>query len=135
MGFSSGQKKWICLLLAGILILSGMCLESNRAYSFLSCDNSHDVSVYSSISSYTITNHDICTSELIGLRSANRIVQNRSRSEKTDSVIITMIVFFLAALLENLHILLQSVDGYGQTTTNSLSAIIFYIHHQDSSKG
>lgn len=135
MRFTTVQKKWLCLFLAVIMMLSGMCLENRKAHSSFVWNEIQNSSTYTSVSWYTLTNRDLCTGEQIGLRSSNRIVQNRSKSERTDSVIVTMSVSFLAILPGISKNIFKAFYGYDRTMAQSLLAMICYIHHQDSSKG
>ncbi len=139
MRFSMDCKRYICISLIFILMLSGMCQNYAQAHSLFSyenfsSENIQDTSVYTT-STCTLNGHDLCTGEVMGIRSDNRVTQNRSRSEKKESRLHTMVVSVLAVPLEISQLFLKSYDGYNQILSQSLSVIICYIHNQGSSKG
>lgn len=135
MKFTMLCKRYVCMSLIVILMLSGICLIEKQTYSSFSCEDFQNSSIYiTSVS--TLTSQDICTNEVIGIRSdSSKVTRNASRSEKKENRVHTIIVSILAVPLEISQHFLKSYDGYNQTISQTLSVIICYIYNQGASKG
>ena len=139
MRFTIHCKRYISMLFAIILILSGMCLDYEQTHSLFSSDfflNEETQGTLEITTKSHITRGDqLCTGEVMGIRSESRVSKNRTRSEKKESRVHTMVVSVLAVPLEIAQHFLKSYDGYNENISQSLAVIVSYIHNQGSSKG
>lgn len=139
MKFSMHSKRHICMLIVFILILSGMCQDYEQAHSLFSYEKFLYKDIQDTLeittSSQIIKANQFCTGEVMGIRSEYRFSKNRTRSEKKESRVHTMVVSILAVPLEIAQHFLKSYNGYNENIPQSLSAIVSYIHNQGSSKG
>lgn len=137
MKFTILQKRRICLILAMIMVLSGVCLEQ-KTHSSFEWKNTQHTSSYTFANSFSLTNQDWCPNELIGLRNnrnTNRLVQGRLKSEKSEFSKRVLAYSYLAILSEITHFFISKKDELYVSATSSHFAVIQYIHHQDGAKG
>lgn len=137
MKFTNMQKHRICLFLAILMILSGVCPE-NRSHSSFAWKKLPKTASITTAAPCSLTNSDCCPEELIGLRSIRntvRLVQSRVKSTKTDFSKRILFWSYLAVLPVIFHTILQKKEYLCAAQTSTHFALIAYIHHQDGAKG
>lgn len=137
MIFSILQKKRICLFMAVIMILSGVC-QAQKAHPAFGWKNEEQAASLTSSASFSVMGEDWCPDEFIGLRGTRNIshlIQNRLSQKKTDFSKRMLSVSYLAFLPKSTRFISHRRDGLHDAAASSHLALICYIHHQDGAKG
>ena len=135
MSISYRQKRVLCLITALIMLLSGMCLESIRADSFLGYRNNDLNPVYTNAHYNISGDNDICTNEMIALKPQSSAVYRIRRSPQKRILRNIAIVFVIVMSMCNILHMSQSIARHRNIRIIIEKFIIKYIHHQDGAKG
>lgn len=134
MNFTGIQKKWISLVLAIIMGLSGVCFENRKADSVFGWEDTGKASESIVVSVQTFSHQDMCTGELLGMHNTNRIVRDVLRDNRKTDYKVSIFSLVPAILPEILAYLSKGAERLERNHTDSLSVIIRYIYHQGDSK-
>ena len=127
-------KKWIGLLLAAAMILSGICLELGQADSlFLCADSAGSAPEVYCIKAMVSDYEASCTSEQLGLKSVQAMAGSERSAE--NNVRIVWSLFFLAVLPQIQTKIQKENKKNPECASAGRRCIIRYIHRQDGEKG
>lgn len=130
------MKKWICILFALAITISGMCFDTVKADSSFCCIEQVKTSEISYVSTVFEQNEDFCTSELLGIaKGQGNIVTRSTYKSKNNSARLFAIHSLTAFLPENTLYKTEVLSRcLWKKVRSSLQNIVCYIHHQDGSK-
>lgn len=130
------MKKWICILFALAITISGMCFDTIKADSSFYCIEQAGSSEISYVSTVFEQNKDLCTCELLGIeKGQGSIVTRGTYKTKNNSAKLFMVHSFAAILPENTFYKKEVINRFlCKNVISSLYNILCYIHHQDGSK-
>ena len=128
------NHKWICLFLAIVIMISGICLEKIPADSFFSCSHSNTIAksdgILRDVSAYkteTLSQREVLSS----LRTAKRETRrNQVRTGFQTGFCVSYAEFLPQNFQSNQAAELDTRDCEGSSSV----AILSYIHNQDGEK-
>lgn len=88
MGFRK-CRAW-CVIFAVILALSGMYFEKNEVHSSLACPSVEKNNSYIKSAHTTITDAQVCTTEMLGVQYTGRVQQLTARLIRPGKTLITL---------------------------------------------
>ncbi len=127
-------RRIICLILAVLMLFSGICLDGNKADTvFASSPVGSSGSIIDSLEDEIIENQS-CTIEMLGVRNASNIVKALRRSSLKIDVKMSVILFCAGLFAQNLSILYAVNDTTSLPDLYYKTAVLSYIQSIDGKK-
>lgn len=128
------NERFICCMLAAILLFMGMCLDTTETdSSFLYANAERTGEALSSVE-YIFESADSCTAEMIGKKGSMSSIRgelSRNIMRWDRSILLSIIV---GAILQYLLYFYSTVGGRYREILRSSTVAINYIHHKDGEK-
>lgn len=130
------QKKNLCLLLAVMVLLTGVCFEKGKAESFFACANGENRSQVLYFLAGAIERPELCTEELLGSQDIGSLIEQIGHSDKTTNLLTAVLLSSAEIFSQNPAIIHHIENRETDCAYSSGAAVIIgYIHQKDGSKG
>lgn len=127
------NQKWICLLMAITVMISGICLEKIPADSYFSCSQTNTITKADSV----LRDESACRTETLSQRevlSSLRTVKRDQRRNQVRTYYSSGMCLFNAEILPPIFQIKQAAKEEVYCESSCIAAILSYIHNQDGEK-
>lgn len=128
-------SRLICGILVMIMTITGMCMDSEHADSFLTFSTLSDHSEARIVAdNNTVTSETVCTQRMLGISEftfINRSIEHRNVRQKMRSSLTPIIIKLSARRFTNLHMAEEDLN-FSKECLNAV--VLNYIHKKDGKK-
>ena len=127
-------KRYICCVLAAIVLFLGMCVDTVEADSFFLYSSSVSTDAHIS-SAQVISNEDTsCTNEMLGRNKPMQFRNLYQRNTSSEQYRNLLLSFIVGAILQYLFLLQVAEHYVSNQLIHSDTVTITYIHQTDGEK-
>lgn len=129
------EKRWICKFIVLSILISGMCFENVKADSIFVYTTDSSSDSYLCSSEDTILAQEVCTTEMLGVRTASSMQQLANRVTNNKRELRFLLVFMcVVAVLQLFSNFYTTVDILQFSKRQSKTVVLNYIHNMDGKK-
>ena len=129
------SKKRICLILAFLMLFTGMCLENRRAHSLFVSPviPKTDSSVYAD--ALLRAESDVCTAEMLGVRNYSYIWETAGKSAlRYKDMKVSLYALCVWSCLQAFFCFFVAAYAVYSSASDDVSEVVQYIHNADGKK-
>ncbi len=129
------EKRWICKFIVLFILISEMCFENVKADSVFVYTTDSSSDSYLCSSEDAILAQEVCTTEMLGVRTASNMQQIANRVTNNKRELRFLLVFMcVVAVLQLFSNFYTTVDILQLSKRQSKTVVLNYIHNIDGKK-